>query len=166
MLPAPTAAELEAFTGRDTYGPFVDQALAQATLLFSLLTERDSYPDDVKGATLARNAIMEMADRLYLAQPHAEIYASPFQSETIGSYSYAKALQQAKNNEPTGLFWWDLALDELTLKDRSIVASSAITVFENDDMYVSDEGRQAVINPAQFALPDALYYNGNDPPKR
>lgn len=166
MLTAPTVAELSAFKGRDTYGPFADEALAQATLLFAVLTKRDSYPDDAQGAALARNAIMEMADRFYLSQPHAEILASPFQSETIGSYSYAKVVQQARNNEPTGLFWWDLALDELSLKERSSVSSGAVTVFENEHMYISGEGRQAVINPADLAESDGFYFNGNDPPRR
>lgn len=163
MLPAPTVDELADFKGRDNYGPYADQALAQATLLFSIVTKLNAYPSDPAQAQLARFAIMEMADRFYLSQPHAEIYASPFQSETIGSYSYSKVLNQARNNEATGVVWWDLAIDELSLVERSTVGSGAITVFENDDRYTNDAGRHALINPADLHAHDAVFYNGNSP---
>jgi len=93
MLPVPTVAQLAGFTGRPEsgYTSFADQALAQAALLFTIVTQRPTLPDDPDTVTLVRNAILEMADRIYLEQPYAAARVSPYQSETIGSYSYAKS---------------------------------------------------------------------------
>lgn len=161
MLPVPTKDDLAEFTGRaaDTYSDFADQALAQATLLFSVITKRDEYPDDADGRQLAVNAILELADRIYLEQPHQVTKASPFSSESIGSYSYSKnVLAQSKQGERTGLFWWDLAIDELTLVGRSLVMSGSVSVLERDDLYIDgDDGRRYVLGPADFALPDYPY---------
>lgn len=86
--PVPTLSQLSTFSGRSesTYLAFNAQALAQATLLFSLQTEMTVPPEDTDLASLALNAILQMADSLYLAQPYVPLKAKPFQSETIGSY--------------------------------------------------------------------------------
>lgn len=162
MLPVPTISYLALFTGRaeDTFSTYADQALIQATLLFSTITKREDFPDDDDQQSLAVNAILEMADRIYLEQPYATVRASPYNSESIGSYSYSKGTTayKAKNHEPTGLFWWELAVEELSLVDRSLVTSGAVTVFDNDSMYTDDiTSRKTVLGPADMCMPDIPY---------
>jgi len=158
MLPVPTVAYLAQFTGRDeaSFTAFADQALIQSTLLFSVTTNLDEYPDDEDLQQLGINAILEMADRIYLEQPYAAAVASPFQSESIGSYSYAKGsyAAKAKDKERTGLFWWDLAVDQLSLIERSLVASGGIDVFEHDSMYTTGDDDRIVLSPSDLAQLD------------
>lgn len=150
MLPVPTVADLAEFTGRDEddFGDFAAQALTQATLLLSLVTMRTELPDDADLAQLAVNAILEMADRLYLEQPYAATKAAPYTSEHIGSYSYSKGslFAQAREKKDTGLLWWELALDELSLSDRSLVDYGSISALERE-IYSDGEDRW-VLSPA------------------
>ncbi len=164
MLTAPSTADLAEFTGRDedSFSAFAAQALAQATLLFSVVTKRSEYPDDADAAQLARYAILEMADRILLEQPYAAARATPYQSETIGSYSYAKgsAAAKARDGERTGLLWWDLAIDELSLAERSIVASGSVNGgVERQSVYSVDLGdgeQRYLLGPAETD-PDDSY---------
>ncbi len=162
MLPVPTIAYLAQFTGRpeESFGIYADQALVQATLLFSLATDLEDYPDREDHQTLAINAILEMADRIYLEQPYQTAKASPYQSESIGSYSYAKGstAARAKEGQPTGLMWWDLAIDELALADRSIVASSSVSVFERDAISTDADDNRLVVSPGELAAADPTGY--------
>lgn len=155
MLTPPTVDDLATFTGRPvaTFTTFADQALARATLLFSTLTKRDDYPDDANGRQLAYNAILELADRIYLEQPYTEVKASPFQSETLGSYSYSKILQNTQQGKPTGLSWWDIAIEELTLTPRSLVVSGSVSAFERV-ITTNDDGQREICGPADNSLPD------------
>lgn len=159
MLAAPTVADLAQFTGRgnDSFSAFADQTLAQATLLFSLITHRTAYPDDPALAALAKNAIMEMASRMYLEQGYAETLASPFQSETIGSYSYSKSLTatKAQNGLMTGLLWWDLAIDELTqvLDGNHFINSGSIGGGFETMLGADASGRHGIRNPADDVDP-------------
>lgn len=131
MLPAPTQSDLETFTGRPaaTFGTFADQALAQATLMLTLVTGLTALPDDPDLAQLAKNAIMELADRLLLEQPFQSIKAGPFQTETIGSYSYSRVTPTATKVQQgikTGLLWWDLAVDKLSVPGSSLLGHGSI----------------------------------------
>jgi hypothetical protein len=131
VLPVPTPDELATFSGRpaSSYGLFAAQALEQATLMFSIVTGLSDYPDDPDLAKLARYAILELADRLFLEQPFAEYIARPFQTETIMSYSYSRSTQTATKVQQgikTGLFWWDLAIDKLALPGTSLHAHGSI----------------------------------------
>lgn len=153
MLPAPSTTELSAFTGRavDTYGTFVDQALAQATLLFGLRTGLTEMPADADLLQLAKNAILQMADSIYLEQPNAATVASPFQSETIGSYTYSKgsAAGKAKDGTETGLFWWDLALDMLATAD--VLTGGAVIYTDLVDVRTDTDGNAVLVTPADDA---------------
>ena len=170
MLTPPTVADLAEFTGRDpaSFTAFADQALAQATLLFSITTGLDDYPTDPDEAQLAENAILEMADHIYLEQPYTASRAGPYTSETIGSYSYSKGSAAAKATlgGPTGLLWWDLAVDRLTVTDptRAVVASSVIHVAGNG-VLVGPNGERVIASPADLPPDDPLplYYNPNTP---
>lgn len=133
MLTAPLVADLSAFSGRPaaTYGVFASQALDQAALMFSIVTKLSDYPDDPDLAKLAKYAILELADRLFLEQPYAEYVAKPFQSETIMSYSYSRTTattSKIQSGVKTGLFWWDLAIDELSLPGSSVIGHGSVDV--------------------------------------
>ncbi len=160
MLSAPSTAELAAFTGRavGTFSAFATQALAQATLLFTITTQLGDYPEDDDAEQLARNAILELADRIYLEQPYAAAKATPYNSETIGSYSYAKGgtFSRVREGERIGLFWWDLAIDELAVADRSIVDSGSVANLDRADVYVDGDGNRYVLGPAEYTGPDGL----------
>lgn len=170
MLPAPTLAYLAQFTGRaeSSFTDFADQALVQATLLFSVITKRTEYPDDADAAQLAINAICEMADRIYLEQPYQAAKATPYTSETIGSYSYAKGgyAAKAKDGQRTGLFWWDLAIDELSLAERSTVTSGSVSALERDHIYLDGDGDRFVIGPAEVDDTTTVgFYNAEMTPR-
>lgn len=153
MLPVPTVAQLAVFTGRpeNTFGPFAAQALTQATLLFGISTTRTELPGTADENQLALNAIMEMADRLYLEQPYATDKARPYTSESTLDYSYTKGsvVAKARDGQPTGLLWWDLAVQELTTAGRLITGSGSIAaglggVFEAED------GSLVILGPDQL----------------
>lgn len=142
--PLPSVADLAAFSGRPevSYTSYVNSALLQAALMFTVMTERtaeehDSMsPDDQQ---LADYGVMAMADYIYLRQPYQQIMAAPLQSETIGSYTYAKPFQEIARNaqamevtaERTGVDLFDLAVRMLAKRTRANgVFSGAITGFE------------------------------------
>lgn len=149
MLPVPTTADLAGFSGRDveTYTPFSDTALGQATLLFQLVTKLDVMPSDPAQALLVRYAIFQMADRLYLEQSYAETTAGPFQSETIGSYSYSMksaTATKARTGGSTGLDWWDLAVDTFAAAGTSVTGSGSVGGGFDDDLGVDVNGRRGI----------------------
>lgn len=148
MLSAPTRIELAVFTGRtaQSFPAFADEALAQAALLFSIVTKRRDYPEDADQLKLAKFAILEMADRLILEQPYASIKSGPFQTETMGSYSYSKATQTSRTAQQgikTGLFWWDVAIDELSLPGSSVLSHGSVAV-EHDGLVQDIHGNYLV----------------------
>lgn len=147
MLVPPTVADLAVFTGREsnTFGQFATEALSQATLLFYLATDIPDYPDDASLAQLARYGILDMADKIYLSQPYQEASASPFQSETIGSYSYAKAVAAVKKGDSTGVMWFDLAVNKLKAAGSGIGATGSIRGMEWDGLEVGRDGKMQII---------------------
>ncbi len=153
MLPVPTVAQLAAFTGRpqNTFGPFAAQALAQATLLFGINTTLTELPDAAEKAQLATNAILEMADRLYLEQPYAAEKARPYTSETTLDYSYSKGgtAAKARDGQPTGLLWWDLAVQELATAGRLLTASGSIAAGIGA-VYQAEDGNLIILGPDQL----------------
>lgn len=146
-LASPTVAELATFTGRasNTFGDYAIEALAQATLLFYLATDLVDYPSDSNLAKLAKNGIMALADQLYLSQPYQDALASPYQSESIGSYSYSKAVKAVKKGDATGIMWFDLAVNKLKAGSASIGATGSIEGMEWDGLGTSDSGRAKII---------------------
>lgn len=145
-LAPPNVAELATFSGRasNTFGEYAIEALAQATLLFYLATELESYPESSSLASLAKNGILEMADKIYLSQPYKEATASPYQSETIGSYSYSRAVAAVRKGDATGVMWFDLAVNKLKASGSGIGSSGSIQGMEWDGIEVVD-GRAKII---------------------
>jgi len=146
-LASPSVAELATFTGRasNTFGEFAVEALAQATLLFYLATDLESYPINPQLQMLAKNGILEMADKLYLGQPYQEASASPYQSETIGSYSYSKLTASVRKGDATGVMWFDLAVNKLKSGGSSIGASGSIEGMEWDGLELNGAGKAKII---------------------
>jgi hypothetical protein len=146
-LAPPTVADLASFTGRasNTFGPFATEALTQATLLFYLSTGLESYPENSQLASLSKYGIMDMADKIYLSQPYKEATTSPFQSETIGSYSYSKLTQSVKKGDATGVMWFDLAVNKLKGDGAGIGASGSIEGMEWDGVEYQASGKPKIV---------------------
>lgn len=137
-FPTWTVADLAQVTGRDvsyfSNTALVDQAILQATLLYRVGTNRVDMPggpDDTMNE-LVRLGILFMADAIYLAQPYHEILASPFNSETIGSYSYSKAAGAVSQGLPTGVSWFDLAVNMTSLGRAYDLVFGGIEILELD----------------------------------
>lgn len=152
MLPVPSLADLALFTGRaeGSFSAFAPQALLQATLLFSVTTGLEVLPDDSDLVLLADYAIMEMADRFLGEQPYLAVRNSPFQSETIGSYSYSRTTlsKTVLAGLKSGLYWWDLAVEMLEQAGQSVTAHGSIRV-STDGLELDGDGRLAVVNAAE-----------------
>ncbi len=137
-----TRDDLAGFTGRPAASfplPYVEaSAIPQALLLFKLgtcLASPDDLTDDQK--QLVDFAILSMADSIHLVAPYQTAIASPFNSESIGSYSYSKVARAIQSGIETGIGWFDMALDQLSVCDdlTSGFASGGIEVFENDGLF-------------------------------
>lgn len=167
--PVPTAQELSEYTGRPlaSYTGYVNSALLQATMMFTVLAELGA--GDYNGMQpdfqqLASMGIMAMADYLYLRWPYQQVLASPLASETIGSYSYSKPLQEFARNaqaievnaEKTGVDMFDLAIRRLARRQQmNGVSFGQITGFErrakSDEVWIGwdkHEGRLVLSGPA------------------
>lgn len=119
-------------------------------------------PADSDKALMLKYGILELADELVLKFPYKEVAAKPFSSETIMSYSYSKAAQRAHEGKKTGLLWFDLAVQELSVcgsGDDGDVASSAVTIFERDGLTVDSSGRSEVLGPAALREVYPLWTN-------
>jgi len=125
MLTAPNVGDLADFAGTVAadYSTFATTALEQATLLFEDATGLEEYPDSDRNRQIAYNGICEMAQKIYDSQAYAAVVNTPFQSETIGSYSYSKAAKAVSAGTSTGVLWFDLAVSRLSVKG-SVESSS------------------------------------------
>lgn len=158
MLPVPTVQNLAEFSGRpvQTYTAYADEALSQSTLMFTVATGLDVWPQDADLNQVALNAVLEMADKLILEQPYQVVKASPFQAETIASYTYSRNASLARatavgaaaaENIGAGLFWWATAMDLFRQKDVLLTSSGSIKVHE--DGIVAGPGGLRVENPVE-----------------
>jgi hypothetical protein len=180
--PVPTLTELAEYTGRAaaSYTGYVNSALLQGTMMFTVLTELSA--DDYSGLSadyqqLANMGVMAMADYLYLRWPYQQVLASPLQGETIGSYSYSKPVQEMARNaqalevtsEQTGVQMFDLAVRRLARRQSlSGVYYGAITGFEHagrDDLarvkWDPHEGRMVLVGPADRDKIDVQFFDVN-----
>lgn len=130
MYPVPSVADLAAFSGRPeaSYTAFANNALVQATLMWTVLTEvSDPTTLAADDQSLANMAIVSYADYLVLRQPYQQAIAGPFQSESIGSYNYSKAMSEMARNaqaaevtsEALGVPFFDLGVRMLALRTRA-----------------------------------------------
>lgn len=161
MLQVPSISDLTTFKGKSAgyYTSFADQALLQAALLLRIRTGITEYPEDDDLELLARYAIMDLANLIYLETPYDEVLAKPFSSESIGSYSYSKSAQAARRGEQTGSMWFDLAVSELaSIGGIFDVSSDSISLFEREDYYQDVDGNRFVLGPDDYNLVDNDYY--------
>lgn len=140
--PTYTVAMLSTFTGRPAAAfraPYTTaSALPQALLLFKMGTcIADPSGLSTDEQQLVDFAILEMADSIQLASLYATVHANPFSSETIGSYSYGKVAKAVQKGDDTGIFWFDKAVQELSVCDTSdgISMTGGIEVFERHGGY-------------------------------
>lgn len=164
MLPVPTLTELADFSGRPqaSYPAFATSALRQATLLMSINTCLVSMPTEADKAQMLKYGILELADDIVLKQPYKEISAKPFTSETLMSYSYTRSAIKAQNGEKTGLMWFDLAVQKLSVcgdGDDTSIVSRSVSIFEKEGVTYDAEGRPEVLGPASLADPYPLWTN-------
>lgn len=164
MLSVPTVSEMANFKMKpETFyeTAYAQQALAQAAFLLAIRTGLAADPEDTQEATLAKYAIMELANQIYLEAPYDEVLAKPFSSESIGSYSYSKSAQAAQRGESTGSMWFDLAVERLSGPGGDFeVHSDSISLFERSDYYRTAEGDRYVVGPAdRYEEPDYYYIN-------
>jgi hypothetical protein len=132
-----TVEDLANYAGRpveyyNVLGNFATEAISQATLLLSLATGITQLPTTEPDRSLAIYAILETADKIFkdrLFYSDGPVKAS----ESIGSYSYSLLSQKVKDGLATGLSWFDMAVERLSIWDTgNHISSTSISVFEND----------------------------------
>lgn len=149
--------DLSDFSGRPiseyTNPGYAGTAIEQAFLLFRIGTCLNEWPDDPTMAALAKMAILGMADAIYLVQPFQAILSNPFSSETIGSYSYSKVAGAVMSGLPTGIQWFDLALQKMSVCDFTdgISYGGGIEMFEHDGHFTNGHnGNVRFLSPADL----------------
>lgn len=137
-----TRVEIAGFTGRplpsfpETYVNM--SAIPQALLLFKIGTcIVDPAVLTVDDQLLVDFAILAMADAIHLSAPYQAAMASPFNSETIGSYSYSKTAKAVQDGVETGIMWFDMAVSRLSQCDKvnGSFARGGVEVYENDGVF-------------------------------
>lgn len=147
-----TEIDLAGFTGQspDHYSdPFVMEALDQAGDLLELATRIPTLP--VEGSLLgrmARRGILAMAESIYEGNVYRELRHSPFRSETIGSYTYSIASESVMRGIPTGVSWFDLAVERLLEGSTSGISNSSVSAFDRPGDVVDVNGRPILVGPA------------------
>lgn len=166
LYPTYTKDDLEDYSGRpsQSYSKYSETALKQALLLFKIGTCLAQFPDDPIKAELAKNAILAMADSIFLSQRYQQAMASPFNSETIGSYSYSKTASAVSAGKPTGIMWFDLAIGELSvcgLQDDGVPTGGGIGMFEYDGVVTPSSGPDTVrfLGPQELETSRAYGYD-------
>lgn len=133
-----TRQMLADFTGRPAASfpeSFIqNSALPQAILLFKIgtcIVDPAQLPADDQ--LLVDFAIISMADAIFLDSQYATVKAAPFNSETIGSYSYSKAAKAIQVGLDTGVMWFDQAIAKLSVCDDAgdTFLQGGIEVFED-----------------------------------
>lgn len=178
-------SDLAAYSGRpqSSYTAYGNAAILQATIMFQTQTElqpADQAALSPEDADLAQFGILAMADYIYLRQPYQAAIATPFMSEHIGSYSYAKAQQEVARNaaalevagEATGVTMYDLAVRMLAKRTRAGgVYYGSVGVFdrkgkETDQVRIHwdcKQGRYLLLGPEDFNQVDFPYGDINAP---
>lgn len=144
-----TEIDLSGFTGHDParYGSFVYEALEQAGDLFELATGLIALPVSGLASRVARRGVLAMAEALFEGNAYREARFSPFRSETIGSYTYSLAEGSVLAGIPTGISWFDLAVDRLKVIAET-VSSRSISAFDRPGDVQQLEGRWILTGPA------------------
>lgn len=168
MYPVFNLAGLAKFTGRPaaSFSDYVDEALDQAVLFFKKATCLAQFPTDSDDAKVATKAIYQLADYFVLAQPHAETLATPFSSESIGSYSYSKMVSKITHREETGLLWFDMAVADLGVCETGAysITGGGIEAFEFDNPRVAGHsaGNTQLLGPDDLDQREWIVHDPSD----
>lgn len=139
-----TLTHLVNFTGRTSSAfqqSYVEtSAIPQAVLLFKLatcITDPDALTADER--LLVDYAILAMADALQLEAKNRLAASTPFNSESLGSYSYSKTAQAIQRGDETGIMWFDQAVSSIGQCDSSDgdFQRGGIEVSESDGVFTS-----------------------------
>ena len=122
-LVLPTPEELDAHKVEVTS----EQALQQASDLFTIATGISDQPTDLMEQRLVKQAILDMAWFLQDDHENFEAKTSPFSSERIGSYSYVKS--QAQKKLETGVPGFDAAVEYFKGLEDSVITMDSEWVF-------------------------------------
>jgi len=159
---------IAAFTGRpvasfpETF--IASSAIPQAVLLFKIGTcifdPEKLTPDQQQ---MVDFAIISMADAIHLTAPYQSAKASPFNSESIGSYSYSKVAAAAQKGLETGIMWFDMAVGQLSVCDRASgdFQRGGIEMFEHDGTFVTGHvsGNVEYLSPVDRRLSANFGFN-------
>lgn len=157
--PPPTFQQLEQFSGQDIAALYQDQSFASVAILqsadwFFLATGMAGWPTSGFEQRLVSNAILAMAQAIYLAQPFKNVLASPFSSEKIGNYSYTKLAGIIAGGMPTGLSWFDQAVQYFI--GTNVAESSSTRGMEEDDIWVTVGDAETELTSRQLLGPADL----------
>ena len=161
-FPSIDAAALADFSGREAGlypQQYTAQAVKQTILWFKVATCLEEFPDSGTDREVAEMALLQMANMLIDLQEHAAALNTPFQSESLGSYSYSKIAGAISSGMPTGVHWFDTAVDRLSqcslvgLADGGS-AGGGIEIFEHQGRLVggSRAGNARFVGPADETL--------------
>lgn len=165
VFPVYTTADVAEFSGRDAAAypsPYTAQGILQATILFQIATALTGFSGDPFEDQILKFGILSMADHLVLQQPYQEALASPFNSESIGSYHYMKTYQRASmaanavsRGEATGVMWFDMAVAQYGVKDYldGIPRGGGTELFEHDGIFVVG----SMHDNSRFLSPEQLH---------
>jgi hypothetical protein len=159
-LSEPTITQLETFMGvpegslevLTLYGP---EALTQGTDMMMLATSVQDDPTDAGTLRVMQRGICAMAEAFIFSKEPRRLALFPFKRELLGGYEYEKFAKQVSLHQPTGVMWFDMAVDLLLgnlIQPEADELLQSISVFENDNVY-DVCGRSAVLGPA-----DADYF--------
>lgn len=128
------------------------QVIREAILLFKIGTCLTELPTSPLQREIAMTAIHAMADAFEAEKRNAEQLQSPFQSESIGSYNYSKISGLIYSGVPTGIGWFDIAIQQLSVCGRNgtsgDLAGGGVIMFEDQGTFVSRPPNVKFVGPA------------------
>jgi hypothetical protein len=153
----PPLSDYELFTGAAATS-YSAMALDQAQLLLQLATGISARPTDPTALRVYRFGIFAMAEALENSQTTRSIAFSPFRVEEIGSYRYERGRTDVRAGIPTGILWFDMAVDYFNgLVDSSLYdMHTSMSLFEVEDslVFTNTQGRRVILGPADRAAPN------------
>lgn len=145
-----TEVDLARFTGReiDYFDSFVMESIDQAGDLFEIATDLTVFPTQGIDGRIARRGVLAMAEAIYEGNAYRDLRASPFRTETIGTYTYALAESNVLSGVPSGVAWFDIAVERLRADTGSSISGSSISAFDRPGDVIDLDGRPVLIGPA------------------
>lgn len=144
--------DLEEFE-RTGYSDLDALGMSRALLVDAIPCLNSIYPDLTDAQkSLVKYAILEMAKYIKIEFQSFDTALSPFQSETIGSWSYSKASASVKSGQASGVPGFDRAVSLLgglcSVDGDGIASVTSERVFQPGiDSYLSDRLRKSNMSP-------------------